>query len=99
MSLRLARPILLAVLGFILILAVSIAVVVFARSDAGSVSVATDASSYAPGDPVTVTVVNGTTTSIASQGGCTPTVEVCQDHARLGSSHFSHPPPWKHPFQ
>ena len=73
MSLRLARPILLAVLGFILILAVSIAAVVFARSDAGSVSVATDASSYAPGDPVTVTVVNGTTTSIAPQGGI-----VCQ---------------------
>src|SRR5437588_9173715 len=73
MSPHLARPILLAVLGFILILAGSIAAVVFAWSDTGLVSVATDASSYAPGDPITVTVVNGTTTSIAPQGGI-----VCQ---------------------
>ena len=73
MSPRLAQPILRAALAIILILAVSIAAVVFARGDTGSVSVATDASSYAPGDRVTVTVVNGTTTSIAPQGGI-----VCQ---------------------
>ena len=73
MSPRLARPILLSVLGLIVILAVSIAAVVFAHDATGSVSVATDASSYAPGDQVTVTVVNGTTTSIAPQGGI-----VCQ---------------------
>ena len=73
MSPRLARLILRAALAIILILAVSIAAVVFARGDTGSVSVATDASSYAPGDLVTVTVVNGTTTSIAPQGGI-----VCQ---------------------
>src|SRR5437899_2329896 len=69
MSPRLARPILLAVLGIILILAVSIAAIVFARGDTGSVSVTTDASSYAPGDAVTVTVVNGSTTSIAPLRG------------------------------
>ena len=73
MSPLLARPNLLAVLGFIVSLALSIAAVAFARSDTGSVSVATDASSYAPGDPVTVTVADGTTTSIAPRGGI-----VCQ---------------------
>jgi hypothetical protein len=37
------------------------------------VSVSTDASSYAPGEPVTVSVVNGTSTPIAPLGGI-----VCQ---------------------
>lgn len=44
-----------------------------AAADSGSVSVTTDASSYAPGDPITVTLVNGTTTPIAPIGGI-----VCQ---------------------
>jgi hypothetical protein len=39
----------------------------------GTVSVNTDASSYAPGESVTVTLVNGTTTAIAPLGGI-----VCQ---------------------
>ena len=39
----------------------------------GTVSVSTDASSYTPGDPVTVTLVNGSTTPIAPLGGI-----VCQ---------------------
>jgi len=58
------------VAGIISTLAVT---VVFAGKGAGSVSVTTDASSYAPGDPVSVTVVNGTATPIAPIGGI-----VCQ---------------------
>jgi|SRR5579859_7436100 len=42
-------------------------------AQSGSVSVTTDASSYAPGDPVTVTVLNASAAPIAPQGGI-----VCQ---------------------
>jgi hypothetical protein len=66
-----SRRTLLAVLVFAL-LAVSLASQVSA-GQGGSVGVTTDASSYAPGDPITATVMNGTATSIAPLGGI-----VCQ---------------------
>ena len=59
-----------------------------AAADGGSVSVTTDASSYAHGDPITVTIINGTATPIAPMGGI-----VCQGSLwpfglqRLGPGH------------
>jgi hypothetical protein len=74
MSQRLALVSLLAFVGIIIsMLAVSVASNVSAGNSDGSVSVATDASSYAPGDPVRATLVNGSATPIAPLGGI-----VCQ---------------------
>ena len=72
----LARPILLASLGVTLMRLASIAAMgshVRAGEPDGAVSVITDAISYAPGDPITATVTNGTGTAIAPRGGL-----VCQ---------------------
>ena len=77
-SQRPTRLILRPFVGIVLaMLAGLLASMVSARQADGSLSVTTDASSYAHGDPVTVTVVNGTTTSITPQGGI-----VCQGSPR-----------------
>ena len=78
-----ARSILLPLAALVALVAASLASAVLAGGDnrpavqspaaSGTVSVTTDSSSYAPGDSVTVTLVNGSTTPIAPLGGI-----VCQ---------------------
>jgi hypothetical protein len=78
-----ARLVLLLLVTLVAVLGASLASAVMAGGGhgagaespaaSGMVSVTTDASSYAPGDSVTVTLVNGTSTAIAPLGGI-----VCQ---------------------